>query len=36
MDSVPRLQKVLVDSPVGVALPAIALLNLPKKRHKLG
>jgi hypothetical protein len=29
MDSATRLQKILVDSPVGVVLPAIALLNLP-------
>ncbi|MEP0749716.1 nucleotidyltransferase family protein [Trichocoleus sp. AS-A1] len=29
MDSSTRLQKILVDSPVGVVLPAIALLNLP-------
>jgi hypothetical protein len=29
MDSGTRLQKILVDSPVGVVLPAIALLNLP-------
>ena len=29
MDSATRLQKILVDSPVGAVLPAIALLNLP-------
>ncbi|MBW4680889.1 MAG: nucleotidyltransferase family protein [Microcoleus vaginatus WJT46-NPBG5] len=29
MDSATRLQKILVDSPVGVVLPAISLLNLP-------
>ena len=29
MDSATRLQMILVDSPVGVVLPAIALLNLP-------
>ena len=29
MDSATRLQTILVDSPVGVVLPAIALLNLP-------
>ena len=29
MDSAARLEKILVDSPVGVVLPAIALLNLP-------
>jgi hypothetical protein len=30
MDSATRLQTILVDSPVGAVLPAIALLNLPK------
>jgi len=29
MDSATRLQKILVDSPIGVVSPAIALLNLP-------
>ncbi|HBB32706.1 MAG TPA: hypothetical protein DC064_13140 [Cyanobacteria bacterium UBA9273] len=29
MDSATRLQKILIDSPVGSVLPAIALLNLP-------
>ncbi len=29
MDSATRLQAILVDSPVGAALPAIALLHLP-------
>lgn len=29
MDSATRLQKILVDSPIGVVLPAIAFLNLP-------
>jgi hypothetical protein len=29
MDNATRLQKILVDSPVGAVLPAIALLNLP-------
>ena len=29
MDSATRLQTILVDSPVGVVLPAIAFLNLP-------
>ena len=29
MDSATRLQTILVDSPVGSVLPAIALLNLP-------
>ncbi|MEP0790203.1 nucleotidyltransferase family protein [Funiculus sociatus GB2-C1] len=29
MDSATRLQKILIDSPVGVVLPAISLLNLP-------
>jgi hypothetical protein len=29
MDSATRLQTILVDSPVGAVLPAIALLNLP-------
>ncbi len=29
MDSATRLQAILVDSPVGAVLPAIALLNLP-------
>jgi hypothetical protein len=29
MDSATRLQAILVDSPIGVVLPLIALLNLP-------
>ncbi|MBW4545673.1 MAG: hypothetical protein KME25_14675 [Symplocastrum torsivum CPER-KK1] len=29
MDSATRLQTILVDSPVGSVLPAIALLNFP-------
>jgi hypothetical protein len=29
MDSATRLQTILVDSPVGSVLPAIAFLNLP-------
>ena len=29
MDSATRLQKILVDSPIGIVSPAIALLNLP-------
>jgi len=29
MDSGTRLQTLLIDSPVGAVLPAIALLNLP-------
>jgi hypothetical protein len=29
MNSAPHLQAILVDSPVGVVLPAIPFLNLP-------
>lgn len=29
MDNIPRLQKILINSPVGAVLPAISLLNLP-------
>ncbi|WP_277873866.1 MULTISPECIES: hypothetical protein [unclassified Trichocoleus] len=29
MNGATRLQKILVDSPIGVVLPAISLINLP-------
>ncbi|MBD1929434.1 nucleotidyltransferase family protein [Trichocoleus sp. FACHB-90] len=31
MNGATRLQKILVDSPVGVVLPAISLINLPDR-----